>query len=219
MSKMVVLTVIILLLYGCRGRMTFIDRGVKINDAFRITRITSHASGINKKHCLDAIIRDPLRDAWQYDACGFDIPDISSYKVVSKEDLPMPAPFQGKMYLVTFRDRHGDVVIKGYHKTHLTAYIIEAAGEPPHTIVDTTCRDVYDKMYFGRYEIPKCVVELHKKAEIDGYLPGQFEEQEGFIKLRGPEPDDFNPYEDEPFSSGKHWRKACEWWDEDLLEH
>jgi hypothetical protein len=45
------------------------------------------------------------------------------------------------------------------------------------------------------------------------------EDQESFIKLRGPEPDDFNPYEDAPLSAGKHWKKACEWWDEDSLRN
>jgi len=45
------------------------------------------------------------------------------------------------------------------------------------------------------------------------------EEQESFIKLRTPEPDDFNPYEDAPLSAGKQWKKACEWWDEDVLRN
>ncbi|OGP63271.1 MAG: hypothetical protein A2169_08535 [Deltaproteobacteria bacterium RBG_13_47_9] len=60
------------------------------------------------------------------------------------------------------------------------------------------------------------VLALHGCAELNHlgqYLPGQFEPQEGFIKLRSPEPDEFNPYKDHPhyfWVSG--WVKYCEWW-------
>lgn len=128
----------------------------------------------------------------------------------------MPEYLRGKMYVVTFKNKQGDVVIKSYHKTHPMAYTVQKAGEESYTIVDTTCKKVYDIMYFGKYEVPQCLLELYSKVRVGGYLPEQFEEQEGFIKLRGPEPDDFNPYEDAPFSTGR-WIKLCEWWDESLL--
>ncbi|MFB3886589.1 MAG: hypothetical protein ACE144_15285 [Thermodesulfobacteriota bacterium] len=150
----------------------------------------------------------------QSNACGFPVPDLGHYKVVSMEYLPMPDDLKGKIYVVTFKNKQGDVAAKLYHKTHPMAYTIQKAGEEPYTIVDTTCQKVYDTKYFGKYEVPQCVLELYSKPKIGGYLPGQFEEQEGFIKMRSPEPDDFNPYEDAPFSAGKTWIKACEWWDE-----
>lgn len=164
-----------------------------------------------KKACINAIVTN---NGSQSNACGFPVPDLGRYKVVSMEYVPMPDDLKGKMYVVTFKNKQGDVVIKLYHKTHPMAYTVQRAGEEPYTIVDTTCKKVYDTMYSEKYEVPQCVLELYSKAKIGGYLPEQFEEQKGFTKMRSPEPDDFNPYEDAPFSAGKRWIKACEWWDE-----
>ena len=172
-----------------------------------------------KKNCIDAIVTNATNIGSQFNACGFPVPDLRYYKVVSMEYVPMPDNLKGKMYVVTFRNKQGDVVIKSYHKTHPMAYTVQKAGEEPYTIVDTTCKKDYDTKYFGKYEVPQCVIDLYSKDRVGGYLPEQFEEQDSLIKLRSPEPDDFNPYDEAPFSAGKRWEKTCEWWDEDLLKN
>ena len=54
-------------------------------------------------------------------------------------------------------------MVKGNHKTHPVAYTIQKADEEPYTIVDTTCRKVYDTKYFGKYEVPQCVLNYTAK--------------------------------------------------------
>jgi len=202
---LIILTV--LALSACRTGVAFKDTQIELQGHFKLRQASSEErSDSAKTDCVDTIVPNPTDNGSQYNACGFPVPDLSSYHVVSTEYVPMPDHLKGKMYIVTFKNKHGDVVIKEYHKTHPMAYTVQKTGETPYTIVDTTCKEIYDTMYFGKYEIPECVLELYNKVEVGGYLPGQFEEQEGFIKLHTPEPDDFNPHEDEPFSVGKHWK-------------
>lgn len=50
------------------------------------------------------------------------------------------------------------------------------------------------------------------------YVPGQFVEQTGFIKLSHPEPEHYNPKLNDPLhpeywnTSDSDWTKRCEWW-------
>ncbi len=189
-----------------------------MNSHFRVS-IFPDLVDDRRSSCADFTVRNEPDNGVEYNACGFSVPDLGHYHVVKKEYTPMPGRLKGQMYDVTFQDKQGDNVTKLYYKTHLMAYTVQEVKEEPYTIVDTTCKGVYDTKYFGKPEVPQCVLELYSEAKPGGYLPGQFEEQEGFIKLRGPEPDDFNPYEDAPLSAGKQWRKNCEWWDEDSLRN
>jgi hypothetical protein len=221
--KRTIALIIVLFLSGCSGTLVSLsveDSHPEIRQHFRLGQdhFGKWPYGA-KKDCIDAILINATNNSSQYNACGFPVPDLRCYKVVSMEYVPMPDDLKGKMYVVAFKDKQGDVVFKGYHKTHPMTYTIQRAGEEPYTIVDTTCREVYDTKYFGKYEVPKCVLELYSKARAGGYLPEQFEDQESFIKLRSPEPDDFNPYEGASLSAGKQWKKACEWWDEDSLRN
>jgi len=217
--KKIISLIIVLFMSGCSGAATSLrDTHPELNRHFALGRHTFgewlHGA---KKDCINAIVLNAANNGSQYNVCGFPVPDLRGYKVVSMEYVPIPDPLHGKIYVVTFKDKQGDVVIKDYHKTHPMAYTVQKAGEGQYTLVDTTCKKVYDTIYFGNPEVPQCVIELYSQAKAGAYLPEQFEEQEGFIKMRDPEPDDFNPYENAPFSAGKRWRKACEWWEEDLF--
>jgi hypothetical protein len=216
--KKIISLIIVLFLSGCNGAVTSLrDTHPELNRHFNLGHNTYGKWSYGaKKDCMDVIVTN---SGSQYNACGFPVPDLRHYNCISMEYVPMPGDLKGKIYVVTFKNKQEDFVIKAYHKTHPMAYTVQKAAEEPYTIVDTTCKKVYDRKYIGKYEVPQCVLELYSKPRAGGYLPGQFEEQEGFIKLRSPEPDDFNPYENEPLSAGKHWKKACEWWDEDVLNH
>jgi hypothetical protein len=221
--KKIIALIIVLFLSGCSGIMVSLsvdDSHPKTTRHFKLGQDHPgewpHGS---KKDCIDAIATHATNNGSQYNACGFPAPDLRGYKVVKMEYVPMPDNLKGKMYVLTFKNKQGGVVLKSYHKTHPFAYTLQKAGEEQYTIVDTTCKKVYDTKYFEKYEVPQCVLELYSKAIAGGYLPGQFEQQEGFIKLRTPEPDDFNPYEGEPFSAGTQWKKVCEWWDEDAFRN
>jgi hypothetical protein len=221
--KAIITLIIVLLLSGCSGTMassSFVGSYPKIMRYFMLGQEHPGEWSYGPwKDCIDAIVTNPRSSASRYNVCGFAVPDLRYYKVVSMEYVPMPDYLKGKMYVVTFKNKKGDIVMKSYHKTHPMAYTVQKAGEESYTIVDTTCKKVYDTMFFGRYEVPQCVLELYSKVRLGGYLPEQFEEQENFIKLRSPEPDDFNPYEDTPLSIGAKWKKACEWWDETVLSN
>lgn len=138
------------------------------------------------------------------------------YKVVWKGYVDRSDKVEGdETFAVKFQSKAGDVIFKEYYKTHPFAYVIQKKGEEPYALLDSRCRKVYGWKYAGteKYEIPDCVLEMHTKPKLGGYCPGQFGgKQEGFIKLRTPEPDDFNPLTDDPdpASDPNHF-KACEW--------
>ena len=181
MWRMVALIILTALaLSACRTVEAFRDTQMELQGNFKSGQASSgqRPNGV-KKDCVEAIVINPKDNGSQYNACGFPVPDLSSYNVVSTEYVPMPDHLKGRMYVVTFKNKHGDVVIKEYHKTHPMAYMVQKARETSYTIVDTTCKEVYDTMYFGKHEIPECVLELCSKVEVGGYLPRQFEDQEG----------------------------------------
>ena len=160
-------------------------------------------------------------------AAGWPAPKRYGYKFVSMEYVERSDIEKGKynkVFVVTFRNKKGDVLISQYFKTHPIAYTIRKAGEEPYTIVDTRCRKVYDTKYPGAkhekypgglgYEMPQCALDLYTTQKPGAYNPGQFEgEQTGSIKLNTPQPDDFNPLDpDNPDpQSSPYFRKACEW--------
>jgi hypothetical protein len=221
--KLFIFLIIVLFLNGCNGMMVSLSARDPHPGMGWQFRPSQHSPGeglcSSQKDSPDKMITNIENNDSQYDACGFPVPDLRHYKAISAEYVPMPENVKGKLYVVSFKNRQGDIVVKDYYKTHPMAYTIHQTGGEFYTIVDTTCRKVYDTKYLGKYEVPQCVLELYSKVRPGGYLPGQFEDQEGFIKLRTPEPDDFNPYEDAPLSAGKHWKKACEWWEEDELKN
>lgn len=102
-----------------------------------------------------------------------------------------------KVYVVAFENKQGDKVTNYYHKTHPFAYTIEKKGEEPYTIFNTKCTKVYDTKTTGGLKYEK------------------YEDKSTGIKMRTPEPDDFNPYTNEVNPrSNSGWKKMCEWWDE-----
>lgn len=156
----------------------------------------------------------------EYKSEGWPVPDVNKgYKVMLKEygkldESSIPKCFRdmykevkwggycpgqfnddSKVYVVVFQNKQGDKVTKYYHKTHPFAYTIQNADEDPYTVFNTGCIKTYDAKIPGslKYEI------YEEKPTSSG------------VRMRTPEPDDFNPYEDDPLSTGQ-WTKACEWW-------
>ncbi len=158
----------------------------------------------------------------EYSPTGFKIPDVERYKAVEigyvslLKGIPQwakdmyktqkvggycPGQFaedeeHSLVYKVTFKNKQGTIIDKFWHKTHHFAFTIKEPGKEPYTLIADKAMNAYNLKMLGELK--------HKKYDTSHWA------------TRHPEPDDFNPYKDDPkYSHVTRWKKACEWWPED----
>jgi len=155
----------------------------------------------------------------EYKASGFEIPNLRNCKVLLKEYVKMPEesiPQSFKemyktdklggynvgqfaedekhnlAYRVQFKNKQEVIIEKFWHKTHSFAFTIKEPGKEPYTIIAEKVQGTYHFKISGELK--------HETYDTSHWL------------LNHPQPDDFNPYTDDPFPErDPDWYKACEW--------
>lgn len=169
---------------------------------------------------LEAVVTNA--DGSEYNPAGFKTPDLDKYKPVEMEYVSMhdgipqwakdmyktpkvggycPGQFDedekhSLAYKVTFKNKQGTVIEKFWHKTHHFAFTIKEPGKEPYTLTADKAMNSYH-------------LKMPRELKYEKYDTSHW-------SMRHPEPDDFNPYKDDPkYSHVTKWKKACEWWPDD----
>ncbi|MBM3199907.1 hypothetical protein FJZ53_03130 [Candidatus Woesearchaeota archaeon] len=170
-----------------------------------------------KPQYLESIVVNS--DGSEYKASGFKAPSLENCKVLLKEYAKMPEesipqsfkemyktnkiggynPGQfaedeehNLAYIVQFKNKQGIIIEKFYHKTHPFAFTVKELGKTPYTIIAEKVKGPYCLKIPGELK--------HETYDTSHWL------------LNHPQPDDFNPYTDDPFPErDPDWYKACEW--------